>query len=229
VVPVTTAGPVTDPSFEVFRKQLGVIAKRKDRTGLARLVSPTFFWYTYQGDQADKKKSAFDNFTTAVDLDAADGSGWDFLTTAADDPSLQPFKMLPGAQCSPAGPIFDYQAFDQLVKSTRTEVSDWAYTAQGGVPVRASAAPGAAVVETLGSPVLVRILPDPQAPGGTPATTGTPAQGQQQAEPTTLPVVTPAGRTGWVSADDVWRLMFDQICYMKDSSGWKITGYLGGG
>jgi hypothetical protein len=42
-------------------------------------------------------------------------------------------------------------------------------------------------------------------------------------------VVTPAGRTGWVSADDVWRLMFDQICYMKDSSGWKITGYLGGG
>lgn len=40
--------------------------------------------------------------------------------------------------------------------------------------------------------------------------------------------MTPAGKTGYVAADAVQPLAIDQICYIKDASGWKITGYVGG-
>src|SRR5690348_5623653 len=35
---VTTPGPVNDPSYDAFRKQLADVAKRKDRAALTRLV-----------------------------------------------------------------------------------------------------------------------------------------------------------------------------------------------
>ena len=47
--------------------------------------------------------------------------------------------------------------------------------------------------------------------------------------PTFLRVVTPAGKTGFVSVDSVAPIGNDQICYVKDASGWKIGGYIGGG
>jgi hypothetical protein len=40
--------------------------------------------------------------------------------------------------------------------------------------------------------------------------------------------VTPSGKTGWIAADSVQPLVFEQICYARDAAGWKIAGYLGG-
>lgn len=223
-VPIKTAGPVDDPSFDAFRKQLVAIAARKDRDGLARLISPGFFWFTYQGDQVDKSKSAYENFAKAVGIDGTDNDGWEFLTTQAADPSLSPFAIRPGTQCSPAGPILDYQAFDQLVKATKTQVSEWAYPDHDGVAVHASKSPKSQVIEKLGR-VLVRVLAGPDDDDQQPP----PNQNQPPPAPPPLQVVTPSGRTGWVAADDLWRLTFEQICYAKDAGGWKITGYLEGG
>ena len=47
--------------------------------------------------------------------------------------------------------------------------------------------------------------------------------------PTFLRVVTPSGKTGFVAVDSVAPIGNDQICYVKDASGWKIGGYIGGG
>jgi hypothetical protein len=38
-------------------------------------------------------------------------------------------------------------------------------------------------------------------------------------------VALPSGRTGYVSVTSLLPLGMDQICYIKDASGWKITGY----
>lgn len=216
-IPVASAGPVTDPSFPAFRKTLGAIVRRKDRTALQRLVAPKFFWLTEAGDQTEKDESAFDSFAAATDLDSSDGSGWEFLAAAAAEDTLQPFSERPGAFCAPAGPIFDYQAFGQLLKSTGTQVAEWAYTLNPNVPVRTSSSANSAAVETVGR-ILVRVMPEVAQSG----------KGKQQAEANALFVMTPSGKTGWIAYDDVWRLSFDQLCYTKDADGWKIAGFLSG-
>lgn len=213
-LPITLPKAAADPSFDAFRKQLGDIANRKDRAALAALVAPHFFLMGEQGDKADKKKSGFDNLAAAIDLDATDGSGWDTLTGAAKDPTLEPLPQPKGVMCSPATPVFDDKAFEQLLKNTRTDAFEWGYPAAPQTEVRGSSASDAPVTETFGA-VLVRILPDSE---GAPPT----------APPTTLRIVTPAGKTGYVAADAVQPLAIDQLCYVKDASGWKITGYVGG-
>ena len=68
-IPVTLAQPASDPSFEAFRKQLGDIAKRKDRAALARLVvANNFFWMGEKGDRANKRRNRPGQF----ERDAAD-------------------------------------------------------------------------------------------------------------------------------------------------------------
>ena len=68
-ISVKIPGPLNDPSFDAFRKQLGEAAAKKDRAALSRLmVGQGFFWDGEKGDQADKKKSAIDNLTTAMAL-----------------------------------------------------------------------------------------------------------------------------------------------------------------
>src|SRR2546428_6468956 len=54
-VAITLPKPVTDPSFEAFRKQLAGIAQKKDRAALARLVARSFFWVPEDRDIADRK------------------------------------------------------------------------------------------------------------------------------------------------------------------------------
>ena len=215
-VPITLPKNAADPSFDAFRKQLGDVASRKDRAALAALVAPHFFLMGEQGDKADKKKSGFDNLAAAIDLDATDGSGWDTLTGAAKDPTLEPLPQPKGVMCSPATPTFDNKAFEQLLKNTGTDAFEWGYPAAAQIEVRGSSAPDAPVTERLGA-ALVRILPD---------TDG--AQAAPTAPPITLRIVTPAGKTGYVAADAVQPLAIDQICYIKDASGWTITGYVGG-
>jgi hypothetical protein len=119
-----------------------------------------------------------------------------------------------GVFCAPADPTIDPQAFEALGKATQTDPSEWGYPLKDGVEVHAAAQPNSPVVEKLGLN-LVRVLPDNAAPSG-------------PNPPAFLHVATPSGKSGFVAMDAIAPLGGDQMCYSKDSSGWKITGYLGG-
>jgi len=213
-VAVTPAQPYGDPSFAAFRKQLGDIANRKDRAALARLIAGNFFWMGEKGDKADKKKSGIDNFAAAIDLDAKDGSGWEALSSAASEATLEPVPERKGIMCSPANPAFDEKAAEQVAKDTGTNPGDWGYLGKPGVEVHAAAQANSPVIEKLGLH-LVRIMPEP------------PAAGAQPQEPPFIRVVTPSGKVGFVGEDQVASLDNDQICYVKDAAGWKIAGFAG--
>jgi hypothetical protein len=47
--------------------------------------------------------------------------------------------------------------------------------------------------------------------------------------PTFMRVVTPAGKTGFVSVDAIAPIGNDQLCYVKEAGDWKIGGYVGTG
>ena len=115
--------------------------------------------------------------------------------------------------CSPADPTFDDSQFQEMVKSTGTQEGEWGYPMQPGVEVRGAAQAKAPVVEKLGM-TFVRVMPDE-------------AAGNQQ--PPMLRIVTPSGKVGFVPAEAISPLGNDQICYLKDASGWKIAGFVGGG
>jgi hypothetical protein len=213
-LPVTLPQPYNDPSFDAFRKQLGDIANRKDRAALARLVVNDFFWMGEKGDKANKRKSGIDNLASAIDLDNKDGSGWEAIAQAADEATLEPIPDRKGIMCSPASPIFDEKAADELSKSTGTNPGDWGYPSKAGLEVHASAQPNSPVIERLGMH-LIRVMPEE------------PPAGAQPQGPSPLRVVTPSGKVGYVPEDAVSTLDSDQICYRKDASGWKIAGYAG--
>ena len=213
-IPVTLAQPYNDPSFAAFRKQLGDIASRKDRAALARLVVRNFFWMGEKGDKADKRKSGIDNLATAIDLDAKDGSGWEAITAAANEATLEPVTERKGIMCSPANPKFDEMAADQVAKDTGTDPSEWGYPHKPDVEVHAAAQANAPVIEKLGLN-LVRVMPEQ------------PAAGAQQQEQPFVRVVTPSGKVGFVLEELMSSLDIDQLCYIKDATGWKIAGYAG--
>ena len=114
------------------------------------------------------------------------------------------------------GPVgrFDSKAFQALLQSTQTDPSEWAYPLKDGVEVHGAAQPNAPVVEKLGGH-LVRVLADS-------------SQSDNNTQPAFLRVATPSGKTGFVAADAVNGLGGDEMCFSKDASGWKITGYFGG-
>lgn len=213
-VPVTLPQPSADPSFEAFRKQLAEIADRKDRAALARLVANNFFWMGEKGDKANRRKSGIDNLAAAIDLDNKDGSGWQALAEAAGEATLEPIPQKRGVMCSPASPMFDEAAADQIAKQTGTQPEDWGFPSKPGVEVRGAPQPTAPVIETLGMN-LVRVMPDEAPPGA----------GAQESP--FVRVVTPSGKVGYVPDEFLSSLDVDQLCYVKDGSGWKIAGYAG--
>ncbi len=212
-IAVSPAQPYNDPSFTAFRKQLGDIAGRKDRAALARLVVRNFFWVAEKGDKADRKKSGIDNPAAAIDLDNADGSGWQALAEAANEATLEPVPQRKGIMCAPAIPNFDEMAADQMAKDTGTEPSDWGYPSKPDVEVHATAKADAPVIEKLGL-YLVRVMLEPSDAG---------------APEGFLRVVTPSGKVGFVREDLISSLETDQLCYVKDATGWKIAGFAGEG
>src|SRR5262245_27057577 len=213
-VAVEPPQPIKDPGFEEFRKQLAEVVKRKDRAALRNMVvSQGFFWETEDGDKSDKQKSSFDNFAAAVELNARDGSGWELLQAASEEPSLEEVQDRKGVMCAPASPNFDETAFDELTKDTRTEVEEWGYPSAAGVEVHATSKPNSPVIEKLGLN-LVRVLDDDTPPSGP--------------TPPMLKVVTPSGKVGYVAPDAVQPVVFDQLCYIKEGNSWKIAGYAGG-
>jgi hypothetical protein len=210
---VTPPAPNNDPSFAAFHKQLSEVAQRKDRNALAKLVSQGFFWMQ-EKDMADKRKPPIANLSTALNLDAKDGSGWMALASMAEDPTTVALPDHPGVVCGPADPNLDQQAFQTLVTSTRTQPMDWAYPVRDGIEVRGAAQPNAPVVEKLGL-VMVRVLTDSAPP-------------QDPNQPAFLHIALPSGKTGFVTMDAVGGLGGDQMCYVKEGGGWKITGFFGG-
>jgi hypothetical protein len=210
-VAVTLPAPYSDPSFAAFRKNLAAAAQSKDRAALAKLVVAEGFFWVQDKDIADPKKSGIDNLAKAIGLDNPDGSGWDILSTDADDDTLAEVPQNQGLFCAPAPPTFDPSAFQTLLGDTDTDPGDWGYPASDGVEVRAAAQQNAPVTEKLGM-YFVRVLPE-NAPQGAPPF---------------LHLALPDGKTGFVAVDAVAPLASDQICYTKDAGAWKITGYIGG-
>jgi hypothetical protein len=214
--PVTVTPPAafTDQSFAAFRQQLSNAVQHKDRAALGKLVVAQGFFWIQDKDLADKRKPGIESLATAIDLDAKDGSGWDILDGYAQEPSAEPLPDRQNVVCAPAVPRFDVKAFEALIKSTQTEPPDWAYPAKDGLEVRASIKPDAPVVEKVGL-ILVHVLPDGAAP-------------DSPDQPPYLHIALPSGKTGFVSIEALSSLGGDQICYTKETSGWKITGYYGG-
>ena len=206
--------PSTDATFAAFRKQLADVAKRKDRNALAKLVvGQGFFWESESGDKADKKKPAVANLEQAIGgFSGANAQGWDVLAQAAEDPTVEPLPDHAGVMCGPAGPEIDGQAFEALVKQTGTEPGDWAFPVAPDLEVRGAGQPNAPVIEKLGLH-LIRVIAD-QPPANAP-----------QTAPTFIRIVTPSGKTGFVAVEGISPIGFDQLCYVKDAGGWKITGF----
>ena len=213
-VAVTPPGRYDEPSFVAFRKQLADVVQHKDRAALAKLVVSQGFFWMQDKDLADKRKSGIANLAMAIDLDAKDGSGWDVLAGYANDSTGAPLPEHPGVICAPADPSVDPKAFEALLQATQTEPPEWGYPISDGVEMRSAAQPNAPVVEKLGL-TLVRVLPDSAPP-------------QDPSQPAFLHVAAPSGKSGFVPADSFSGLGGDQMCYAKEASGWKITGYFGG-
>lgn len=207
--------PVSDPTFEAFRKQLGEAAQKKDRAALAKLVvAQGFFWEGENGDKADKKKSGADNLATALGLANKDTDGWDILMGYAADPTGMPFTEKQGVICAPADPTFEEKDLEEVAKATQTDPGDWGFPTADGVEVRGSANPKAPVTENLGLH-FVRVMPDQAPPSA-----------QNQAP--MLKIVTPSGKVGFVSGEAIAPLGNDQLCYIKEGADWKIAGFIGG-
>ncbi len=215
LVPVTLPPAYNDPSFEVFRKQLGDVARRKDRRALGNLVvARNFFWVGEQGDRANRRKSGIDNLAAALELDAKDGGGWQALEEAARDPTLEQFTDRKGVLCAPANPTYDERAADQVAKQTDTEPDDWGYPNKAGIEVREAPRPDAAIIEKLGLN-LVRVISDDAPPGASPR------------DSDYLRIVTPSGKVGYINESDLSSLNPEQVCYAKEGTSWKIAGFIG--
>ena len=213
-VAIKAPPPMNDPSLDAFRNQIAEIAKRKDRAALAKLVAKDFFWLGEKGDRADRKRPGIDSLSRAMTLNAQDGSGWEALAGYAADPTGMPLPDKHATFCAPADPVFEIKELENVAKATGTDESEWGYPIQPGVEVRAAAQPNAPVIEKLGMH-FVRVMEDDAAP---PANAQTPM----------MRVVTPGGKVGYVPADALSPLGNDQICYVKDTTGWKIAGFIGG-
>lgn len=209
VVPPTD---MTDATLIALRGHIGDAARKRDATALAKYVVTTgFFWQRDQKDAANKRGTGFENLSTALGLSSKDSAGWDILTGYAEDPTASPLPGRKGVVCAPADPGYDLAAFDRMLKATQTEPAEWGYTAATGTEVHATAAASAPVIEKLGL-LFVRIMPENK-PGS--------AAYQR--------IVTPSGKTGYVSIDALAPFGNDQICYARENGAWKIGGYIGGG
>ena len=214
--PVAAKPPVAydDAAFVAFRKQLSDVAAKKDRAALAKLVVAQGFFWVQDKDLADPKKPGVDNLAKAINLAAKDDSGWATLGGYGNEPTAAELPDHKGVFCAPADPTIDPQAFEALGKETQTDPSEWGYPLKDGVEVHATEQPNSPVVEKLGLN-LVHVLPDTAAPSDPNA-------------PAFLHVATPSGKSGFIAMDAIAPLGGDQMCYTKDSSGWKVAGFLGG-
>jgi len=212
-VSITLPAALNDPTFDAFRKQLSEVVQKKDRAALTGLVAGSFFWVPEDADLADKGKPAIDNIAKALSLDGKDAPGWDALAAYAQESTAMADPQRAGVFCAPAEPTFDEKAADDLANTTQTDASDWAFPLRDGIEVHATAKQDSAVVDKLGL-YLVRVLADDSPANAVLATS--------------LKVVTPSGKVGYVPVESLLPIGGEQLCYLKDAGGWKIAGFLGG-
>jgi hypothetical protein len=212
-VPIKLAPAMNDASFEAFRKQLAEIVQKKDRAALAKLMASHFFWIPEDKDLADKKKSAIDNLTKALNLNDKDGFGWEALGAYAAEASASADPQRQGVFCAPAEPAFDEKAADELANATHTDAADWAFPVRDGIEIRETPKNDGPVVDKLGLH-LVRVLAD-----DSPANAVTAAF---------VKVVTPAGKVGYAPVESILPIGGEQLCYAKEGGAWKIAGFYGG-
>ena len=211
-VPITLPKTISDPSFEAFRKELAEIAQRRDRAALAERLAANFFWIPEASDLADKQRPAIDNAAKALGLDEPDGVGWDTIAAFAGEASAAADPQHSGLVCSPEEANFEDAAADELANATQTDATDWVFPIRDGVEVRSGPKQDATVIETLGL-YLVRVIPD---------------ESPANAVLSVIKVLTPSGKIGFVPPDSVLPIGGEQMCYVKEPSGWKIAGFLGG-
>jgi hypothetical protein len=209
---------LNDPSLDAFRKDVAAVAKRRDRTALAGMVvAKGFFWDRDDGKGADDSKSGIDNLAAAFELNASDGAGWDALANAVGESHAAPDPQNKGVACAPMPPEVDDKAFEALINATKSDPNEWGFPAAPGVEVRSAPKADAPVVEKLGL-VLVRVSVDES-----------PLAAVQGVSADWTRIVTPSGKLGYVPATSVIALISDAMCYLKDASGWKVTGIVSGG
>jgi hypothetical protein len=212
-VPVTLAKPLGDASFDAFRKEVTDIVKKKDRVALAgKVVAKGFFWEREDSNAADAKKSGIDNLAAAMGLDAKDGFGWDLLVTYLADATAEPMTEMKGVVCSPASPQYDEKDFEQAIQATKTDPTDWAYPSTPNLELRAKFDAKSPVLEKLAT-ILLRLYPDEKQP---------------DSAADWIRLIAPSGKVGYVQSTALVPLVSDQLCYLKDASGWHIAGYRGG-
>jgi len=132
-VAVTLPQPYNDPSFEAFRKELGDHREpiRTARLSPARWSPTASSGWAKKGDKANKRKSGIDNLVAAIGLDHG-GEGWELLTSAANEATLESIPDKKGVMCSPAGPNYRPKAAEQTAKATGTSPQDWAFRSRAG-------------------------------------------------------------------------------------------------
>ena len=215
--PVNVSPPshFSEPGVDALRKQISEAAKKRDRAALGKLVvAKGFFWDRGGGeDSSDKKKPGGDNLAIVLGLTNKDAPGWDMLAAYAEDPTASQSSMRPGAVCVPADPIFNGKEMESLLESSQSDIGEWGFPLDDGLPVRDRPEASAPVREKLGMH-FIRVSPDPTPAG---------------AIGSFIRVVTPGGKYGYVPIDEIAPLGNDQLCYVKDGGGWKIGGYLGAG
>lgn len=213
-VAITPPAPVSDPALTALRKKVADAAKRRDKAQLAKLVvAKGFFWDREGGDAADKRKPGIENLSAAITLDGKDAVGWDMLAGYADDPTGSTTPDHPNTICTPGDPSFDPKGMQALLEATGSDLAEWGYPTNSNVEVRDKADAKTAPRQKLGMN-FVRVAPD------------------AASEPTPgafLRIVTPDGKFGYVTIDDIAPLGNDQLCYGKEGGEWKIAGYVGVG
>lgn len=214
LVAVTIPGDPNDPALTVFRATLSEIARKKDSDALIKLVAKEFFWERDFGGGFEKKKSPFINFATALNLAAADDSGWRSLAAFADQ--------LPGAHekrkgvfCGPPAPKYSAKAFEKLLKDTGSDVFDWSYPAHAHVIVREK---GEAGLREIGKLTDNYTFTDLAARG----------EKFDFAKDWTA-VILNDGTRGFVAPGELLTPLDPRLCFVKRNGNWLIAGYVGGG
>ena len=157
-VAITLPTPMSDASFDEFRKQLAGIAQKRDRAALAPLVAASFFGFRRQGRRRPEQAR-----------DRQPGGGGrsrrqrrtrlgDHLRLHGRDHAM-PDPEHAGVICAPARPAYDEKAADELLDATQTEASNWVYPLRDGVEVYARPLSRPPLVDKLGLH-LVRVLDD---------------------------------------------------------------------
>ena len=214
LVAVTIPKEPSDPALAVFRATLAEIARKKDSDALPKLVAKDFFWERDFGGSYEKKKSPFINLATALNLAAADDSGWRLLAAFAEQ-APGPHEKKRGTFCGPPEAKYNDKAFEKLLKDTNSDVFDWSYPAHAHVIVREKGESGSPEIAKLTFNFVFTDL----------------SARTEKFDFTKdwTQVILPDGKRGFVAPSELYTPLDPRLCFVKRDGNWLIAGYVGGG